>query len=162
MRRFSTIFLAAMLASTVAASSASAQVFKYKDEEGRTHYVTDADKVPAKYQEQVSSPHDLPKINKVKSLSGPLPVRTSTEGSYAPDGSKKVEIFVTSWCPYCTKLEKFLREERIQFTRYDIERNKSGARKYSKLGMQGVPIVRIGSTIIPGYNPNAIRAALNN
>ncbi len=159
MLRIFTVLAAQLLTSFLLAAAADAEVFKYVDGEGRTHYVTDASKVPTEFQAQVDSPHELPRINKVKSLSGPLPVRRLKSSS--PSAGGKVEIFVTSWCPYCVKLEKFLKAKRIKFTRYDIERSKVGSKKYSEMGVQGVPIVRIGSTVISGFNEAAILSALN-
>lgn len=141
------------------AQPAGAEVYKYQDEQGRTHYVTDAAKIPRKYQDQASAPHKLPKINKVKSISKALPMQHRS-GASSSAAERDVEIFVTAWCPYCAKLEKFLKAEGIRYTRYDIEKSKVGARKYNKLGVRGVPIVRVGSTIIPGYNESAILSAL--
>jgi len=73
---------------------------------------------------------------------------------------KKVTIYVTSWCPYCKKLEKFLRGNNIRYTRYNIERSAKGRKEYKRLGGGGVPIVKIGSKVIRGYNPQKIKAAL--
>ena len=57
---------------------------------------------------------------------------------------KKVEIFVTSWCPYCRKLEAFLKQSQIEYTRYDVEKDEKGARLFEDLGGEGVPLVRVG------------------
>lgn len=72
-----------------------------------------------------------------------------------------VEVFVTSWCPYCKRLELFLRSRNIQYTRYDIEADWQGQRLYWDLGGGGVPIVRIGSFVMRGFDPDAITKALD-
>ncbi len=69
---------------------------------------------------------------------------------------KNVEIFVTSWCGYCKKLEKFLKDRNIPYTRYDIETNPQAAEVYQSMGGTGVPVTRIGSTIVYGYDPDRI------
>lgn len=74
----------------------------------------------------------------------------------------KVEIFVTGWCPYCSKLESFLKKKKISYKRYDIERDEKGAEIFSSIGGEGVPVSRVnGRTVVPGYDPDAILAALN-
>lgn len=86
------------------------------------------------------------------------PVEASAAPAVTP--SKKVEIFVTGWCGYCKKLEGFLKDHRIDYTRYDVEKNKIGAEIFDKIGGQGVPVVRIGDEVIHGYDPDAVLAAL--
>lgn len=72
-----------------------------------------------------------------------------------------VEILVTSWCPYCRALEKFLGNHRIPFTRYDIEHDSRGIELYQFLGGGGVPITRIDKrTIIRGFVEQELKEAL--
>ena len=40
----------------------------------------------------------------------------------------KVEIYVTSWCPYCTQAIKFFKDNHIPYVAYDIEKD-SASRK---------------------------------
>lgn len=74
---------------------------------------------------------------------------------------KKVEIFITDWCPYCRQLETFLKSKKIAYERYDIEKNFAGKKKYKSLGGEGVPLVLIGSKVIKGFDPDAIQAELD-
>ena len=74
--------------------------------------------------------------------------------------TKKVEIFVTSWCPYCRKLESFLKTNGIEYTRYDVENDEAGSQLFSELGGEGVPVTRVGHRVIHGYDPESIVAAL--
>lgn len=72
-----------------------------------------------------------------------------------------VEIFVTSWCPYCKKLEHFLQENDIEYTRYDIEKEAAGASLYKQLGGGGVPLMKIGSTVLRGFDEAEIEETLS-
>jgi glutaredoxin len=71
-------------------------------------------------------------------------------------GRADIEVFVTSWCGYCRKMIGFLREKGIPFTVHDIEKDSNAARAYRELGGTGVPVVRIGSHVVHGYNPEAV------
>ena len=73
----------------------------------------------------------------------------------------RVEVFVTSWCPYCQLLEQFLKSNNIPYVRQDIERNPAARRMHEQLGGGSIPVTRVdGSTIIRGFNPPSILAAL--
>ena len=71
-----------------------------------------------------------------------------------------VEIFVTSWCPYCKKLESFLKKNNIPYTRYDVEADAKGAEIFDKIGGTGVPVTRVGNEVIHGYDPDRILEAI--
>ncbi|MFM1846701.1 MAG: hypothetical protein RL417_175 [Pseudomonadota bacterium] len=81
------------------------------------------------------------------------------------DPSKKnaptVEIFVTAWCPYCRDLERFLKSNRIEYTRYDVEHDSKGIALYQSLGGGGIPIIRLdGRKIIRGFDEEELKEAL--
>lgn len=76
--------------------------------------------------------------------------------------TQQVEVFVTDWCPYCRKLESFLKKKKIPYARYDVERDAEGARLYTELGGVGVPFSRVNGRIVRGYDPDAVNAALKN
>ena len=78
-----------------------------------------------------------------------------------PAGSAGVELYMTSWCGYCKKMVRFLNEKGIPYTAYDIEKDSAAARTYREMGGNGVPVVRVGSHVIHGYNPEAVMSYLN-
>jgi hypothetical protein len=47
-----------------------------------------------------------------------------------------------------------------QYTRYDIEKDENAARICRDLGGSGVPVIRIGSNVVHGYNPDAVMSYL--
>ncbi len=75
-------------------------------------------------------------------------------------GSKRVELYVTSWCGYCKKLEKHLKERGISYDRYDIEADQHAADVFHSIGGTGVPVTRIGSDVVYGYDPDRIAELL--
>ena len=73
----------------------------------------------------------------------------------------QVEIYVTSWCPYCKKAENFFRTQGNPFTSYDIEKDSAAARRKEDLDRSGgVPLVIINGQKIHGFSENAYREAL--
>lgn len=73
---------------------------------------------------------------------------------------KKIEIFVTEWCPYCKSLEKYLKLRGWSYKRYDIEHDAVGMKRHHSMGGGGVPVVVIGGQILRGFNPMEIESAM--
>lgn len=128
------------------AAQVRADVYRYRDSEGRDHFVTSPNAVPEQYR----TPYALPRLGKYKGgdFATPLPKAAT------------VVVFVTEWCAYCRRLEAFLDERGIAYRSYDIEKSGEGKRLYSALGVTGVPATKIGGRVIAGFDPDAILSAL--
>ena len=74
----------------------------------------------------------------------------------------RVVMYMTSWCPYCTKARNFLRSLDVNLVEYDIEKDKSKREEMlSKSGgSTGVPFIDVEGMLIRGYNPDALRSAI--
>jgi glutaredoxin len=73
----------------------------------------------------------------------------------------KVELYITSWCPWCKKAKAFFRSRGIAFVEYDIEKDKEAARRKAQIDrQQGVPFAVINGIGINGYNETAYINAL--
>ncbi|MBI5620471.1 hypothetical protein HY949_01710 [Candidatus Gottesmanbacteria bacterium] len=150
----SIVVLAILLPST----RSRAEIYRYTDDKGGLHYVDDISLVPEKHRGQLTNAKPLPEISIVSPGSPPVKSNTKSydEPQKKPEISKSVEVFVTSWCPYCKKLEALLNSKGISYTRYDIEKDQSANKVFKELGGRGVPLTTVDSNIIHGYNPEAI------
>lgn len=96
----------------------------------------------------------------------PDQVRQNTAPEAAPAvqrqvRSNQVELYVTSWCPYCKKAIQYFQDRGITFTVYDIEKDPAAAkRKQSLDGRGGVPFAVINGTAVHGYAPEQYAEAL--
>jgi len=73
----------------------------------------------------------------------------------------KVELYTTSWCPYCKQARDFFRAKGISFAEYDVEKDKDAARRMQQLdGRNGVPFVVIDGRGIRGFSQAAYEKAL--
>ncbi len=72
-----------------------------------------------------------------------------------------VELFVTSWCPYCHKAKAFFEDRGVGVKVYDIEKNKKAAARKRRLDPQkGVPFAIVNGRGIHGYAPDQYLQAL--
>ena len=79
-----------------------------------------------------------------------------------PYNSIKVIMYMTSWCGYCRKAREYLQSLRVDLVEYDIEKTPSrGGEMLSKSGgSRGVPLIDVEGIIIRGFNPAAIKDAI--
>lgn len=71
-----------------------------------------------------------------------------------------VVMYTTSWCPYCEKARVLFQRTDTPYIEYDVEKSPQAMAEYKNLHGHGVPVIRIGTQVIHGYNPDSIRAAI--
>lgn len=147
---------------------AFSQMYRWVDEDGKVHF-SDSPPPNAKsvqrmqfiqtqkdsFQSVTPSERDT-----VKFKSDKYPVSESSEKT-GTRKAPKVELFTTSWCPYCDMAREFFRSKGIPFTEYDIEKDRSAALRKMQLDRgKGVPFVLINGQGISGFSKEAYERAL--
>ena len=75
--------------------------------------------------------------------------------------SPTVELYITSWCPYCKKAMEYFDSKDIRYKVYDIEKDKQAAIRKKVLDKQnGVPFAIVNGQGIHGYVPELYAEAL--
>lgn len=125
--------------------AAVAEIYKWVDEEGVTHFSDNST--------QGSRVETAP----LNSFSAPA----QGETNYTPPSYQRVELYTTTWCPYCEKARRFLRSRGVNFTEYDIEKDASAAARKKRLGSpRGVPFAVIYGQKIQGFSASRYAGAL--
>ena len=70
----------------------------------------------------------------------------------------QVVMYMTVWCPYCKKAEKYIKSLGVNLIEYDIEKNKSREKEMKAMngGSGMVPLIYVEGIIIRGYVPEEI------
>ncbi len=72
-----------------------------------------------------------------------------------------VTIYSTPSCSYCNIAKNYFKENKIQFTDYNVAQDQRKAQEMvSKSGQMGVPVLDINGKIIVGFNKPEIEKAL--
>jgi len=144
-------------------SPAVAEIYRFTDSKGEIHFVDDISKVPKKYRKQLGVDRKSGDISIIDATPVPVSRRTEEPRPARKEmyGNTNVEVFLSPQCGYCKKMLRFLNERGIPYTAYDINTDVNAARTYRELGGTGVPLVRIGSNLVHGYNPEAVLSHLN-
>ena len=70
-------------------------------------------------------------------------------------------IFTTSTCSWCRRAKRYFKERKIPFKEVNIERDPDAARDVvHKTGQKGVPVIKIGSSWIVGFDRDRIEKEL--
>ena len=76
--------------------------------------------------------------------------------------AKKVTVYTTATCPYCTRAKDFLKQSNIEFENVYVSSDQGRAQEMiQKSGQMGVPVLEIEGEIIVGFDKEAIQKALN-
>ena len=160
--------LALAMSLDVLGVKAFAEFYHYTDSNGSVHCVDNISSVPEQYRSQLKNAQSRSTVSAAGTSDPSGDEPSSTNDPQAAGRPKKktpryngaVDIFVTSSCEYCKKLEQFFEANGICYTAYDIEKDDNAHKKYKELGGRGVPLTRIGASVVSGYNPDAVLKAI--
>jgi len=153
----------------------SAEIYKWVDENGVTHYSdSPTQNIPGTTENEND---EIQSADPASADTPPLPDETQ-KGTLSPDffnilnetqgnavavNTPTVEIYETSWCGYCKKAKNFFRSRGIDFVTYDIEKDPQAARRMRSLTKRlAVPFVVINGQGISGYAVAEYERALQN
>jgi len=80
---------------------------------------------------------------------------------FASQHVEPVVMYGTDWCGNCKATRAYLRENKIPFFEYDVEKSPEGQRQFKALQGNGVPLLLVKNNVIRGYDPDAIQQALS-
>lgn len=88
----------------------------------------------------------------------PTPAAASSEPA-AGGEEPRITLYMTSWCGYCRKARKLLKELDADFVAKDIEKDSEAAREFSAKngGRGGVPLIDFDGKVVRGYSDRTIR-----
>ncbi len=136
MKKIILTFTLSLLVATVSLPAALYADFAWIDQNGNTRHT--------KYPPQ---PHQVKKY--------------LTSGETRQKKQARVDLYVTSWCPYCHKAKAFFEARNVAVNVYDIEKDSKAAARKRKLDPQrGVPFAVVNGKGIHGYAPDLYLQAL--
>ena len=69
----------------------------------------------------------------------------------------RVVLFSTSTCSWCRRAKRYLKEQRVPFKEVNVERDSDAATDIvRKTGQTGVPVIKIGSSWVVGFDKDRI------
>jgi glutaredoxin len=152
------LFLLLCLLSLPISSAVSAEIYKWKDKDGNIVF-SDSPPPPgvdAEIKKFKEEPKERPKAKEDLSKTKIESLREKR-----PYGSVNVIMYMTSWCGFCRKAREYIRSLDVNLIEYDVEKDRSKREEFlRKSSGGGVPLIDVEGIIIKGYNPGAIKEAV--
>jgi len=125
-----------------------AEIYKWTDAKGKSHFSGSKPANPASIENRNAL--------EAKSLQ-PTPADNENQGV-----TPQIDLYVTSWCPYCKKAIAFLNKNNIAFNAHDIEQDINAATRKKELdpGYSGIPLAVINGATIRGFSEGTYQQAL--
>jgi glutaredoxin len=126
-----------------------AEIYKWTDADGKSHF---SESKPA-------NPVSIENRNELEVRSQQsAPADNIAQAATVP----QVDLYITSWCPYCKKAMAFLNKNNIAFNAYDIEQDTHAAARKNELdpNYSGIPLAVINGITIRGFDEETYQEAL--
>ena len=142
------------LAVLVSSFAAHAQVYKWTDSAGKTHY---GDRPPddAKKQElriTAKSYDGPPQIQDWASI-----LRRPAKGeSLQPRSAGGLTMFSAVWCGPCKRAKAYMAQKGISYRDVDIDASEANAQEHASYGGGGIPLFIAGEKSMRGFSPQAL------
>lgn len=132
-----------------------AQVYKWQDERGVTHFSDSppqekgAVKIMVRQKEETSE----------RAIDLGQPSDRQLQGTRS-NRDIQVIMYMTDWCGYCRQAREYLHSLGVNLIEYDIEKDKGKREEMHKRGGKGVPLIDVEGILIKGYSPELIKSAI--
>lgn len=156
----------------------SAEIYKYVDENGFTHYtdsptsevvapdenlesvtIERTPPAPSPPSPRKAKPQEPANLDSITNLLNEI--NQFEEENPQEKLEPEVELYVTSWCRYCKSAKKYFRSRGIDVKVYDVEKDKAAAQRMRRLtNRPGVPFAVINGRHINGFSVKAYERAL--
>ncbi len=156
MKRATAILILIISLLFLTSASMSVEIYQWKDKDGKTYF---SDTPPPGVNTETRQFKDSPSPGPGKRSEG---LKSPGPREKRPYGRIEVTMYVTSWCPQCKKARECLRSLGVNFTEYDIEKDKA---KYKEMllksgGRTGVPVIDVEGIILRGFSESQIKTAV--
>lgn len=64
---------------------------------------------------------------------------------------KRIVLYSMNNCPNCQTAKRYLEQNNIAFRLCDVK-SAAGKKEFSKTGMRGVPVLKIGDQLLSGFS----------
>lgn len=154
-----------LLLVTLAAGLAHGQFYEYVDKNGNTVY-TDQ---PPDGADGRDKPLKGGGVFRGKEAAYADPAGGDSRAKARPSEDRKnynrvsAVMYMTDWCGYCKKARNYIRSLGVDLVEYNVDkdRGRKDEMRRKSGGASGVPLIDIEGVIIHGYDPEAIKAALD-
>lgn len=132
---------------------AFAEIYKWKDAEGKTHFSDQPPERDGRIDIVTRHRSNAYQGRSATPAVGALSSDSGANGATTPAAmTARVELYTTSWCPYCKQARQFFRSRGIALKDHDVEKDGGAAARKAQDSNSGVPFAVVNGTEIHGYS----------
>ena len=135
----------------LASSFSNAEIHKWVDENGKTHF---GDRPPAGANSSVIevkiNTYESPNIEALRDAIG-IKDRVNHD----------VIMYSAEWCGVCKKAKRYFTNKKIPFKEKDIDKSQQARKEFDSLGGKGVPVILVGDTRLNGFSKEKFESIYN-
>ncbi|RXJ70616.1 NrdH-redoxin [Veronia nyctiphanis] len=72
---------------------------------------------------------------------------------------KRIVLYTAKQCVHCQAAKQFLDKKGLRYRLCDVGTPR-GRKEHAALGARGVPVIKIGDTLLHGFSPKKVESAL--
>ena len=133
-----TIILLSVIIVIITVTAASAEIYRYVDENGRVVYSSE------RPIENITAQNGVIRHKSVAS--------TFEDSGPAVGAGRDVVIYTATWCGVCKTAKANFNEQDIEFEEFDIEKDPRGKSDFRRLGGRAVPVILVGEQRMNGFD----------
>jgi len=154
---------------SISLPTARGQLYQYKDSNGNIVFTDTPPAGETVKEKQLKNDGvywsnqgaaDYPPSQDSSKTRSSLPLENKRNRDY---GSVTVVMYMADWCEYCRQARQYIHSLGANLIEHDIEKDPDmkAEMKEKSGGSTSIPLIDIDGTIVRGYNPTAIKAALD-
>ena len=164
---------ALLIAASLLAGTASAQVYRWTDKDGTVHYSEEPPpegqpgrklELPEEERTKPGSSGDQREARREEAAPRTAPPPQPGRPFGAPPKAKcgaLIDLYTTSWCPWCKKARDYFNGRGVAFVEHDIEATPGPVEvRYGLDVDRRVPAAIICGRLVRGFSPEQYQAAL--
>ncbi len=136
--------VAALLLITIVGSATAQGIYRWVDDNGVTHF-GDASQSPQAERIQLDALNTVGSQTEVEEPS-------TREQAPAKKQQPQITMYSAEWCGVCKKAKAYFKQNKIQYTDYDVENSSKGKRDYAKMKSKSVPQFVVGDEKVVGFS----------
>lgn len=137
------------------------EIYQWKDKSGNTVFSDSPPEEAERLNVQIKKPR-LDRIDKPPVSADTQLPKTEQKRDTRPNSDIKILLYMTDWCPYCRKAREYITSIGAGLIEYNVDKDKDRRKEMlvKSGGAKGVPLIDIEGTIIRGFSPAEIDAAI--
>jgi len=138
------------------------EIYTWVDKDGITHIQDNPPNGQSNLKKIENTENNNKSVSEASKESSQNSAKNNLRDKLVKASLQNIEIYTTSWCPYCKKAKEYLNSKGISYTEYDVEKDPEAMRRKNELAPGGgVPVAVVNGRIVKGFSKETYDSIFN-